>query len=505
MEKSDALMPHFASAARVVPEPGKTVIIGAGPAGLSAAHELARARRPVRVLEADPARVGGLSSTIEYRGFRFDIGGHRFFSRNPAIENLWTQWLGARMLRRKRLSRVYYRGKLFKYPLELTDALVKLGPGEAIACAFSYAFAKARRGEVRSFEDWVTRAFGRRLYEIFFKTYTEKVWGIPCAEISADWAAQRIRGLSMAALLRSSFGPHSSRPLAKTLIDSFRYPSQGPGEMWESVAAICRGHGATINLGERVVAVRWDRRGVYEVVTEGAGGVRVHVGDRFISTMPIKELIAALDPPAPPALSQAIGRLRYRDFMTVALILDQPSVFPDQWIYIHEPGVRVGRIQNFKNWSPEMVPDARFTGLGLEYFCSADDELWSASDAWLADFAASELAWLGLADRARVTDATVIRRRAAYPVYDHGYSDVVRDVRSFIAAALPNLQLAGRNGMHKYNNQDHAMLTGLMAAWNIMGARYDPWRVNSDAEYLEDAVGEDPVARAVPMPIPLKA
>ena len=476
--------------------------MGAGPAGLSAAWELARAAQPVTVLEQDEHDVGGLSRTIDYKGFLFDIGGHRFFSKNEQIEELWTQVLGDRMERRKRLSRIYYGGRFFKYPLDPLDALAGLGPAEALACLLSFAAARcAPARPILSFEDWVVDAFGRRLYEIFFRTYTEKVWGIPCRDISADWAMQRIKGLSIPSLIRAAFKrTNGNGAVIKTLVDEFRYPSRGPGELWNEVADLVRRAGGRILLGERVVAVRRRRGRAIAVVARGSDGEHSFAGDEFISTIPIRDLVRALDPAAPAEVAAAAGALRYRDFLMVAVVLERAEVFPDQWIYIHDPRVAVGRIQNFKNWSPSMVPDGRYTLLGLEYFCSEGDELWQSSDDALLERAQRELSLLGFLNRAGAVDGTVVRQRKAYPVYDHDYRSNVTCVRRFLEAEIPNLQLAGRNGMHKYNNQDNAMMTGIIAARNILGAGADAWRVNTDAEYLE-AESDDVGVRLTPMPV----
>jgi len=408
--------------------------------------------------------------------------------------------MGARMRDCPRLSRIYYRGRFFKYPLEPFDALRNLGPLEATRCLFSYLYMTPLSKErIRSFEDWVVSAFGRRLYEIFFRTYTEKVWGIPCAEISADWAAQRIRGLSLASVMRNLVRPARNGAVIKTLVDHFRYPAQGPGEMWEKVTSLIGEEGGTVSMGQAVVALQREPGRVVSVTTQGADGRRTHCADRFISTMPLADLIASLDPPAPQELVAKARQLRYRDFITVALVLDEAEVFPDNWIYIHDSSVQVGRIQNYKQWSAEMVPDPRLTVLGLEYFCTEHDALWSASDEQLIETAKNELAQLGLADKSRVVDATVVRQPKAYPLYDHEYRTTVDQIRTFLELECPNLQVAGRNGMHKYNNQDHAMMTGLMAARNIMGSSFDLWRVNSDAEYLEtEERGSGESGRAFP-------
>jgi protoporphyrinogen oxidase len=465
-------------------------IVGAGPAGLTAGYELARNGLQIVVLEQDPQYVGGLARTVQYKGFRFDIGGHRFFSRNQEIESLWTEWMGERMRVRARLSRIHYQGRFFKYPLEPFNAFRQLGPVETISCLLSYMAASRPAAEpVRSFEDWVVRAFGRRLYETFFRSYTEKVWGVPCAEISADWAAQRIRGLSLGSLMLGLVPGKTRRPVAKTLTDHFRYPPHGPGEVWEMVAGIIKRKGGEVRMGERVIAIECKAGRATSITTESVNGRRTYVADNFISTMPLSQLVSALDPAPPAHIVASASCLRYRAFITVALILDQAEVFPDNWIYIHDPNVKVARIQNFKNWSAEMVPDQRLTMLGLEYFCSDQDALWSSSDESLISLAKEEVEKLGLAESSKMIDGTVVRQGKAYPMYDHDYRANVGRIRASLKTAAANLQVVGRNGMHKYNNQDHAMLTGLMAARNIMGGCFDPWRVNSDAEYLEEEEG----------------
>jgi len=424
------------------------------------------------VLEADPAHVGGLSRTASYRGFRFDIGGHRFYSKNPEVEALWTELMGADMLTVRRMSRILYRGRYFDYPLRAANAFRNLGLPETLRCLASYLTARLQpRHPVVSFEDWVVNRFGRRLFEIFFKTYTEKVWGIPCHEISADWAAQRIRGLSLLDATLHALG--WKKPAHTTLIERFRYPRLGPGMLWERLAARC-----PVVMGARVERVTAE--GVW------AGG-QLYAAEHVISSMPLRHLVEALDPAPPEVMRQAAAGLHYRDFLTVVLMVDEAKVFPDNWIYVHDPAVRVGRIQNYKNWSPEMVPSPQQTGLGLEYFCFAGDSLWSQDDASLVKLATAEAAQLGIVRPERVFDGTVVRMPRAYPVYDEGYLGRVEIVRAWLREHWPRLQVVGRNGMHRYNNQDHAMVTGLLAARNIAGlGPYDPWNVNADAEYLEE-------------------
>jgi protoporphyrinogen oxidase len=483
------------------------VIIGAGPAGLTAAYELMKHDVPTTVLEKDPTYVGGLARTVEHKGYRFDIGGHRFFSKNEEVEALWTEILGSEMLTRDRLSRIYYRGRYFAYPLKAANALWNLGPLETVRCLASYAWARVQPVQrPRSFEDWVRNQFGWRLYNIFFKTYTEKVWGISTKELSADWAAQRIKSLDMWLVLKSALLPRrrpSSRgDLVTTLIDSFRYPRLGPGQMWERVAEIHRAKGRPVLMGRTVDRIKHDHGRVQSVVTKTASGsTDEHTGSDFISSMPIRDLVSRLVPAPPDDVRRAADSLSYRDFISVAVMIDRANVFPDNWIYIHDPSVKVGRIQNFKNWSPDMVPDPTKTCLGLEYFCFEGDGLWTSTDEALIERARNELAQLGICQPAEVFDGVVVRQRKAYPVYDDAYEDHVGVVRDYIRAHLKNLHLAGRNGMHKYNNQDHSMMTALLVARNIAsGGGFDPWKVNADAVYHEEVrVGEkDPSGRQVP-------
>jgi protoporphyrinogen oxidase len=474
----------------------RLVIIGAGPAGLSAATEALRFGVSPVVLEADPSKLGGLSQTADYKGYRFDIGGHRFFSKNGDIERLWSDWLGQDMLQVPRCSRIYYGGKFYDYPLRASNALANLGILEALRCLASYAYSKIRpRTPVVSFEDWVSNQFGHRLYSIFFRTYTEKVWGMKCDQISADWAAQRIKGLSLWTAALSALGFKSGGQI-KTLIECFRYPRLGPGQMWESAAQKVRDAEGQILMGRRTHKIHWDARGVYRI----EAGHEHFETENVISTMPMRELLEALDPPPPDPVLRAAQALRYRDFLTVVLIVKDRDLFQDNWIYIHDPSVKVGRVQNYKNWSPEMVPDPGTTALGLEYFCFEGDGLWTASENELLELARQEICQLGLVQSLDILDGTVVRMKKAYPVYDHTYQANLEVLRKFLDTHLPNFQVAGRNGMHRYNNQDHAMLTGILATRNLLGqAGYNLWNVNGDAEYLEEDRGQG--GRAVPQSI----
>ena len=463
------------------------VVIGAGPAGLTAALHLAELDVPVVVVEANP-RVGGLAQTIEYKGFRFDIGGHRFYTKVAAVRDLWRSMLGPEFLRRPRLSRIFFDGTFFDYPLKPFGALRSLGLRRSLAILLSYLWVKMRpvRPEV-SFEDWVTNRFGRRLYKMFFETYTEKVWGIPCRSISARWAAQRIQGLSFRTAILNMVTPALAgrRTPVKTLIEEFEYPRLGPGMMWDAFAARIEQLGGRVLLNARVMALDHDGRTVDAVEIECNGKRVSQPAASIISTMPLRHLVSGLGPSTPPHVQQAGGGLRYRDFITVAVIVDRPDVFPDTWIYIHDPAVRVGRIQNFKNWSPDMVPDASQTCLGLEYFCTAGDELSSMADDDLVTLARHELAIIGLVQPESIVDATVVRVPKAYPVYDATYEAAVAAVRKHVSGFV-NLQTIGRNGTHTYNNQDHSMVMGMLAVRNLFGEKNDLWAIDSQDEYLEE-------------------
>ncbi len=468
-------------------------IIGAGPAGLTAAYLLAKKQVPVTVLEADPTYVGGISRTARYNGYHFDIGGHRFFSKSKEVEDFWTEVLPDDLLDRPRSSRIFYRGKFFSYPLKAGEALKKLGIVEAAHCMLSYFWARTfPTKDPRNFEEWVTNQFGSRLFNIFFKTYTEKVWGMSCKEISADWAAQRIKGLSLKTAIWNALFPQKPKErgqVIKTLIDTFRYPRKGPGMMWEACAAKTQALGGVIRMGQKVIGCAYDADAELWTITHGDADGNMHTTQarHVISSAPLRQLAHGVRPGLSEKALHAADALKYRDFLTVVVMLKDRNVFDDNWIYIHDPSVKVGRVQNFKSWSPEMVPDPSMTCYGLEYFCFEGDGLWASSDEKLIDLAKRELEKIGLAKAEDVVDGCVVRQPKAYPVYDDDYAAHVNTVRAELDERFPTLHLVGRNGMHKYNNQDHAMMTAMLCVQNILAGEkvYDLWRVNQDAEYHE--------------------
>ena len=469
------------------------VIIGAGPAGLTAAYQLSKQNIASIVLEkAD--KVGGISRTETYKGYRFDIGGHRFFTKVDEVNRVWQEILGGEFIKVPRLSRIYYQGKFYDYPLSISSTLSNLGIFKSSLFVLSYVNAKIkaiikaiflRINKIETFEDWVCDRFGERLYRAFFKTYTEKVWGIPCNEIRADWAAQRIQGMSLRrAVLAAIFGSKD----VKTLIKEFDYPVLGPGMMWERCQDILESKGSPVELNTDAVRVERDGTKIKSItVCQGDRTTQI-AGEHFISSIPVTLLLDRLDPPPPVEILAAVRGLKYRDFLIVSLIVDREQLFPDNWLYIHSPEFKVGRIQNFKNWSAAMVPDPSKTCLGMEYFCSEGDRLWEMSNVDLIELATQEALALGLGIKdGEVEDGVVIRQRKAYPVYDGEYRQHLQVIQDYLET-FENLQTVGRNGMHRYNNQDHSMLTAMLSVQNIMGEQHDLWEVNVERSYHEEFV-----------------
>ncbi|MGV6847889.1 MAG: NAD(P)/FAD-dependent oxidoreductase [Marinibacterium sp.] len=464
------------------------IVIGGGPAGLTAAYDLLkRSDRHVPTVFEASDMVGGISRTESWNGYRFDIGGHRFFTKVKEVEDMWTEVLGPDFIIVPRSSRIYYRGKFFDYPLKLFNALSNIGIYESYRILGSYVKWRLRpHPQEDNFEEWVINRFGGRLYMHFFRTYTEKVWGIDPREIRADWAAQRIKNLS---LWKAVWNAMSGANDTASLIEEFRYPRLGPGMMWEKCRDQIREKGGEVRMQSEVVKInrngtrvesidvrKWDKDGsVGETVT----------GDHFINSMAMREMIHAFDPPPPPEVVAAADELRYRDFLIVTLVLDCPDPFPDNWIYVHSPDVKVGRIQNFRAWSEEMLPDKNTASIGMEFFCNVGDDLWEMENEDLHKLAGEELETLGLAKADQVIGATVIRQPKAYPVYDDKYQDALEVIHDWMKT-LENFQTVGRNGLHRYNNQDHSMLSAMYAARNVLGADHDVWNVNVERSYHEE-------------------
>ncbi len=458
------------------------VVVGAGPAGLAAAWELVSRGAAAEVFE-HLDKVGGIARTEVYKGYRFDLGGHRFLTKVPEVQHLWADVMGSDFITVPRLSRIYYRRRFFNYPIAVGNVARNLGLWESSCIAASYLRARLRPHPVEeTFEQWVTNRFGRRLYETFFATYTYKVWGIPGNEIRADWAAQRIKGLSVSSALRQAIVGGSA---VKSLTREFLYPRLGVGQMWERLADRVTGAGGRVHLESPVTTFHHDGTRVTHVEVTRAGARSVQPASHVITSIPLGVLLERMRPEPPASVLDAARGLRYRDFIVVSLILEIPDAFPDNWIYVHSPDVLVGRIQNFKNWSRDMVPDQRFSSLGMEYFCTVGDHIWSMSDSALAARAAEEIVTLGIAKPGQVVDGTVVRQPRAYPVYDGSYRERVDIIRTWLAR-FENLQTIGRNGTHRYNNQDHSTLAGLLAARNVLGERHDVWGINTDSEYLEE-------------------
>lgn len=462
------------------------VVLGAGPAGLTAAYELCRQGYQVTVLEKE-AQVGGISKTVEKNGYRFDLGGHRFYTKMQEVETIWHEVLKDDFMVRPRLSRIYYRNKFFDYPLKAMNALFSLGIWESMRIISSYCAARIHPVHPEeSFEDWVSNRFGSRLYQHFFKSYTEKVWGMPCTELKAEWAAQRIKGLSLTAAIWNALFGSLTKNNIKTLIEEFHYPRLGPGMMYETMANRIEDMGGQVLCGSAVTRILREGQQVKSIIFQSLNGEEhALTADHVISSLPLRETVRAMEPQPPQEVLAAGEGLKYRDFLCVNLALAKETLFPDNWIYVHSPEVKLGRIQNFKQWSPYMVPEQGCSSLGLEYFCNEGDDLWVTVDQQLIDLAVSEIGKLGLLDPSWVKWGTVVRVPKAYPVYDEDYQKALPVVKEYVNA-FENFQSIGRNGLHRYNNMDHSMLTGLYAAQNISGDKHDLWNVNTDEEYQEE-------------------
>ncbi len=469
------------------------VVLGGGPAGLTAGYLLAKRGKPVIVLEST-GQVGGIARTEVRDGYRFDLGGHRFFTKVKEVDDLWHEIMKEEFLRRPRQSRIYWNDKFLEYPLQGMDVIRKLGPVELLRCGLSYLWAAIKpKGREDTFEQWVSNRFGKRLYQHFFKTYTEKLWGVSTDEIRAEWAAQRIKGLSFFSAARAAFFGNKGNKI-KSLISEFNYPRYGPGQMWEQMTDDIRAFGGEVRLNAPVTRLRIEGGRVVEVVAGGETLKPSHV----VSSLPLRTTVGIAKPKAPDSVRDAARGLRYREFLTVLLVIQSDDLFPDNWIYIHQPGVRVLRIQNFKSWSPWMVPNATDASIGMEYFCFEGDELWSMADDDLVAMASREIEQLHLARADKVKFGFVARVHKAYPIYDVEYASRVATIRGWLDG-IPNLIQVGRNGLHRYNNSDHSMLTAMRAVDNILlGARHDIWAVNAESVYHEEHVEPEQPYREAP-------
>jgi protoporphyrinogen oxidase len=462
------------------------IIIGAGPAGLTAAYHLGKQGIKSTILEADSI-VGGISRTEVRDGWRFDIGGHRFFTKVPMVSDLWHEILDeGDFLLRPRMSRIFYKGRFYDYPLKASNALKNLGLLESFLCVLSYLWVRIKKpSDTSTFEGWTVSRFGWRLYRMFFKTYTEKVWGVDASEIQADWAAQRIKNLSLFKAVLNSLLPRRNQKEITSLIEEFEYPKLGPGMMWEKCHELIRGQGSDVIFQNPVTSIKHSNGTANKVVTENSNGSETFLTSHIISSMPISKLLLAMDPPAPEHVREAAHSLTFREHITVALVVPENEGFPDNWIYIHSPDVKVGRVQNFGRWSPYLVKDGR-TCLGLEYFVTEGDDIWNTPDTDLINIGKSEMEILGLLNPESVEEAYVVRMPKAYPMYDKNYFENVETIKTWLKQNAGNVFPVGRNGMHRYNNQDHSMLTAILSVENILGADHDIWSVNVEQDYHEE-------------------
>lgn len=477
------------------PSPG-TLVLGGGPAGLSAAYVLATrgpgtslpdgapAPLPVRLLEAGP-EVGGLSRSFRFEEHIVDLGPHRFFTKTEVVNELWEEVIGDELLDVDRLTRIFFGGKFFYYPLRPWNAFFGLGPLRTAAAIASFLHVSLfPHPDESTFDGWVTNRFGKVLFQTFFETYTEKLWGLPCDRIGADWAAQRIKGLSLMEAIRNAlFGSTGT----KTLIDRFRYPRHGTGSVYLRMQELIEGAGGAVDTGHRARTIRHDGAGrILSVVADTPEGEEEFPVGELISTMPLTLLVEGLDPPAPPEVLEACSRLRYRNTVLVYVLVEGKDLFPDNWIYIHSPDVEMGRLTNFRNWSPHLAPeDSTRTPLVVEYWCFEEDELWTRPEEELVTQAGRELETIGLIRSGDVVAGKVIRLSRSYPVYEKGYQEHLRVLTDHVRG-FENLQVIGRYGAFKYNNQDHSILMGILAARNLLGEDHDLWEVNADSEYHEE-------------------
>jgi len=476
----------------------KVVVIGAGPAGLAAAAAAVQHRLPCLLVEKG-GQVGGLSRTIAYRGFRFDIGPHRFFTKNRQVQQLWEETLGDDFLSVPRLTRIYSHGRFFHYPLQLGDVLAGLGPWDSTRAALSYLKQRGFPVAVNSYADWITNQFGRTLYETFFRDYTAKVWGIPGEELSPDWAAQRIRNLS---LWRAIMGALDSQENGKvaSLVEQFHYPRNGAGQMYTALAENVQQNGAEIAWRTAVGQVKHSLNRITSVSLLGPRDLQEVPVSQVVASMPITDLVRRMEPKPPDQVLHAARQLSYRSLVTVNLLLRRPAALPDQWIYLQSPDVQAGRLHISANFSPAMVPDAGLGAVSLEYFCAEGSDLWRTADSTLVEIAKADLDRIGLIPSTDVLEGLVLRVEKAYPIYHWGYDKHLAVIRDWLSGFV-NLHCIGRFGQFRYNNMDHAMLTGLLAVRRLLGEAVDPWAVNAEAEYHEEVPADRAPWGGLPVPV----
>ncbi len=453
------------------------IIIGAGPAGLAAGLKLAENGRKCLIVEMADS-VGGISKTIEKDGFRFDLGGHRFFTNNSTVNNLWKKTLGDKFIKRRRKSRIFYNNSFFNYPISISDTIKKLGLFETFKIGASYLQARITpRKNTKDLESWLCNLFGKQLFKHFFKSYTEKVWGVPCKNISSDWGAQRIKGLNLVSVIKNALNIGSGK--IKTLIDEFDYPLLGPGQMYEKMGDNFKKKGGTILTTATVKTILYKDKNAHTVIIKtNNGDIEINC-QHIISSMPFTELITSLSPPLPSPCLALNNNLNYRSFITVNLFINSKKTIPDTWLYIHDPKYSIGRVQCFKNWSPKMVPDDNKSSLGCEFFVTEGDELWNMPEEEIVKIAKNEICQLGIIDKSLIYDGFAVKVAKAYPVFDLNYVENISKIRLYLDK-ITNIQPIGRYGMFKYNNMDHSILTGIMAAENILGENHDIWKISLD-------------------------
>lgn len=466
------------------------LVIGAGPAGLSCAHEILKEKVSNNfdlVVIDKNSRVGGLAGTTKYKNHYFDVGPHRFYTKNQEVLKFWKNLLGSDFKKVKRLTRILYRNKLFLYPLDIKDVLKKLGFKDSLESIFSFLYAKfsLRNFEPKTFEDWITKNFGRKLYSIYFETYTEKLWGIPCNQISAEWAAQRIKNLDFIEVVKTSFFGEKKRK-AKTLVDEFYYPVKGAGMMYEEIAKRIKRLGGKIILGSEVYEITRQGGKITSIsYKSGKKSTKVKV-DYLFSSMPLTHFTLALKPKPSKEVLESAKKLYFRDHITVNLIANKEDIFADNWIYVHSPELKMARVANYSNFSKSMAT-GNSTALSVEYFAFQNDKLWGRDDSSLIELAKDELEQAGFVKKSHIKDGFVVRETESYPTYYLGHKNHHARLKNYVSK-YKNLELLGRGGLYKYNNMDHAIYSGLLAGRNYLSKenKYDLWSINEDAEYLEE-------------------